>query len=107
MNLGVYLYTLRQKGYLVVLNPFAKLTHYESKTRGMEDTKEKIQRFESEIDLFKEKWKRILEFGDPYFNINFRFFTKRRLSKATSVTFGYLSAIRLLITNNSRAVLVQ
>ena len=63
---------IRQKGYLVVLNPFAKLTHYESKTRGMEDTKEKIQRFESEIDLFKEKWKRILEFGDPYFNINFR-----------------------------------
>lgn len=63
---------VREKGYLVVLNPFAKLTHYESKTRGMEDTKEKIKRFESEMDLFKFKWKNILENGDPYYNINLR-----------------------------------
>ena len=48
------------------------LTHYESKTRGLEDTKEKIARFESEIDLFKLKWNEILEKGDPYYNINFR-----------------------------------
>ncbi len=63
---------VREKGYLVVLNPFAVLTHYESKTRGLEDTKEKIARFESEIDLFKLKWNEILEKGDPYYNINFR-----------------------------------
>lgn len=63
---------VREKGYLVVLNPFSKLTHYESKTRGMEDTKEKIKRFESEMDLFKSKWKNILENGDPYYNINLR-----------------------------------
>ncbi len=63
---------VREKGYLVVYNPFAKLNHYESKSRGMEDTKEKIERFEKEMDLFKYKWKDILESGDPYFNINFR-----------------------------------
>lgn len=63
---------VREAGYLVVFTPFAKLTHYESKTRGMEDTKEKRQRFEGEMDYFKTKWAKVLEEGDPYFNRNFR-----------------------------------
>ncbi len=63
---------VREKGYLVVFTPFSKIMHYESKTRGMEDTKEKIERFSREIDRFKLKWQKILEEGDPYYNINFR-----------------------------------
>jgi len=63
---------VRNKGYLVVYTPFAKLMHYESKTRGLEDSKEKIKRFESEIDLFKSKWRNVLAKGDPYYNINLR-----------------------------------
>lgn len=63
---------VRQKGYLVVYTPFAKLYHYESKSRGYEDTTEKQNRFLSEIKLFQEKWKQELSNGDPYFNKNFR-----------------------------------
>ena len=37
---------VREKGYLVVYDPYAELYHYESKTRGAEDTKEKIRRFQ-------------------------------------------------------------
>ena len=40
---------VREKGYLVVYDPYAELYHYESKTRGAEDTKEKIRRFQTEI----------------------------------------------------------
>ncbi len=61
---------IRQKGYLVVFTPFAELYHYESKSRGAEDTPEKKARFEKENDRFKERWKQELESGDPYYNKN-------------------------------------
>lgn len=64
---------VRKAGYLVVYNPYAKLYHYESKSRGIEDTPEKIQRFEGEVSFMKEKWKEILEKGDPYYNVNLTF----------------------------------
>lgn len=57
-------------GYLVVYNPYAELFHYESKSRGQEDTQEKIERFNSEIQRFAEKWPDILKNGDPYYNPN-------------------------------------
>lgn len=63
---------VRKLRYLVVFTPYAKLLHYESKTRGSEDTPEKIKRFESEMDIFKSKWKDELDSGDPYYNINLR-----------------------------------
>ena len=63
---------VRETGKQVVFTPYAKLYHYESKTRGMENTKEKIERFEGEVKYFKSKWKTILKNGDPYFNPNFR-----------------------------------
>lgn len=61
---------IRTKKYLVVWTPFAELYHYESKTRGYEDTPEKRKRFNEEIELFHNKWRDILEKGDPYYNIN-------------------------------------
>ncbi|AEE14040.1 glycosyl transferase family 2 [Thermodesulfobium narugense DSM 14796] len=61
---------VRKKGYLVVWTPYAELYHYESKTRGYEDTPEKQERFKREINLFKSKWGDILEKGDPYYNPN-------------------------------------
>ena len=45
--------------------------HYESKTRGYEDTPEKKARFDREATNFRVKWKKVLEEGDPYSNINF------------------------------------
>ncbi|MBI5827027.1 MAG: glycosyltransferase family 2 protein [Deltaproteobacteria bacterium] len=61
---------IRDKGYLIVWTPYAELYHYESKTRGYEDTPEKQQRFETEIDLFRQRWGDYLDKGDPYYNAN-------------------------------------
>lgn len=61
---------IRQLGYLIVFNPYAELSHYESKSRGYEDTVEKIKRFNSEVHLFQKRWKTFLEQGDPYYNSN-------------------------------------
>jgi len=60
----------RERGYLVVFTPFAELYHYENKTRGYEDTPEKKERNNKEIELFRKKWGYILEKGDPYYNTN-------------------------------------
>ena len=62
---------IREKGYLIVYNPYVQLKHYESKTRGLEDSPEKIKRFNSEIEEFNKEWKDFLNKGDPYYNINF------------------------------------
>lgn len=61
---------IRKAGYLIVYNPYAELNHYESKSRGYEDSEEKVQRFNSEIALFKSRWGEFLEEGDPYYNPN-------------------------------------
>ena len=62
---------LREAGYLNVFTPFAVLTHYESKSRGLDDTGEKAKRYERESELFRVKWQKVLERGDPYYNPNF------------------------------------
>ncbi len=65
---------LREKGLLNVFTPFAELFHYESRSRGtdVEDaTKENEERYNAESARFREKWKAVLEAGDPYFNPNF------------------------------------
>ena len=61
---------VRALGQLVVFNPYAELYHYESKSRGFEDTPEKKARFKKEIKRFREKWGEILSKGDPYYNPN-------------------------------------
>ena len=61
---------VRRAGYLVVYNPYAELIHYESKSRGYDDTAEKVNRFQSEIQLFQSRWKDFLKQGDPYYNPN-------------------------------------
>lgn len=61
---------IRKAGYLIVYTPYAELNHYESKSRGYEDTEEKIQRFNSEIELFQDTWREFLEKGDPYYSPN-------------------------------------
>lgn len=62
---------IREKGLLVVFNPYAELTHYESKSRGFENTDEKRRRFEGEVKMFRERYKELLDKGDPYYNRNF------------------------------------
>jgi len=52
-----------QKGYYIVWTPHAVLYHHESATRGQYWP-------ERNIKYFCEKWKDILEHGDPFYNIN-------------------------------------
>ena len=61
---------IRKAGYLIVWTPYAELYHYESKSRGLEDTPEKRKRFEGEVRRFQERWKKELAAGDPYYNPN-------------------------------------
>lgn len=61
---------IRKAGYLVVWTPYAELYHYESKTRGAEDTPEKRARLDAERALFRERWAEELDAGDPYHNPN-------------------------------------
>ena len=61
---------VRKKGYLIVYDPYAKLYHMESKTRGAEDSKEKVRRFQTEIEYMRCHWIDILKNGDPYYNKN-------------------------------------
>lgn len=60
---------VREKGYLVVYTPDAQLYHYESKSRGAEDTKEKVERFQKEISYMKQHWGELLT-QDPMYNPN-------------------------------------
>ena len=62
---------LRQKGYLNVFTPFAELIHYESISRGLDQEGKNAIRYEKESEKFREKWKTVLEKGDPYYNANF------------------------------------
>jgi GT2 family glycosyltransferase len=61
---------VRRAGYLIVYRPDAKAYHYESKSRGAEDTKEKTDRFGREIEYMRSNWIDILKNGDPYYNPN-------------------------------------
>lgn len=60
-----------EKGYRVVFDAEAELYHSESKSRGYEDTPEKMERFSKEIDRFFARWKPFVEQGDPCYNPNF------------------------------------
>ena len=61
---------IRERGYLIIWTPFAELYHFESKTRGLDNTNDKMDRFAKEVEYFKRKWKYILDIGDPYYNCN-------------------------------------
>ena len=61
---------VRSHGHLIVYDPYVKLYHYESKSRGAEDSEEKVRRFQSEIEYIRSHWIDILKNGDPYYNKN-------------------------------------
>ena len=61
---------VRAAGYHILFNPYARLYHYESKSRGYEDTVQKQARFQKEINRFQQKWETEILNGDPYYNPN-------------------------------------
>lgn len=78
---------IRQKGYFIVYNPYVEFYHYESKSRGLETTPEKIKRFQGEITRFKERWQDFLDEGDPYYNINLSLDTEQYHIKKCKVNY--------------------
>lgn len=61
---------IRKAGKLIVQDPNVELYHYESKSRGYENTPEKKERFKQEILRFRRRWKSFLDQGDPYYSPN-------------------------------------
>ncbi len=61
---------IKEAGYLIVYDPWVQLYHFESKSRGSENTPEKVARFEGEVTYMKSRWKGILVGGDPCYNRN-------------------------------------
>ena len=70
LMMWIFCLKVRDKGYLIVFEPGAELYHYESKSRGAENTPEKVERFNGEATFMMKKWKKILSSGDPYYNKN-------------------------------------
>ena len=60
---------LKEAGYRNVWTPYADLYHYESATRGVEDSPERLSRFNSEVEYMKNRWGSLLD-NDPYYNKN-------------------------------------
>ena len=58
---------LRQAGLRVVADLEAKLTHFESRSRGSEETEESFVRYGEELRYFAKKWQGSPLFPDPYY----------------------------------------
>ena len=79
---------IREKNKLIVYNPYIQFIHYESKSRGFEDTPEKQERFKSEVKRFQKKWQSVLDKGDPYYNINLRLDNDQCAIKTEKITIA-------------------
>lgn len=60
---------VREAGYRNLWTPYAELYHYESISRGAEDSPEKVARFAREVNFMKTKWGKHLEL-DPFYSPN-------------------------------------
>lgn len=65
-----YCLRMRELGKLVVYNAYVSLYHHESVSRGYDQKSGNVQRFEREVQNFKERWGAFIEKGDPYYNEN-------------------------------------
>jgi GT2 family glycosyltransferase len=65
-----YCLRVRARGLAVVYTPFATLYHYESKTRGADDTATKRQRSFVELACIKNRWPKDFS-ADPFYNLHF------------------------------------
>ena len=62
---------LYEAGYLNVFTPYSEGVHYESKSRGLDETDKPNLRYEGEKARFAEKWQKYFNYGDPYYNPHF------------------------------------
>ena len=61
---------VQEKGYYNIFTPYCEAYHHESISRGLEDSPEKIKRFNSEVAYMKDRHQKILLEGDPFYNPN-------------------------------------
>ena len=61
---------LLKAGYYNIILPQYKMYHYESLSRGFDNTAEKNQRFYAELDLLTDRWDGFFDHGDPFYNPN-------------------------------------
>ncbi|MDO5131804.1 MAG: glycosyltransferase family 2 protein [Eubacteriales bacterium] len=59
---------IRKAGYLVVWTPHAELYHYESQSRGRNNTPKKYARSQKSRERFLTRWKEYYVKGDPYYS---------------------------------------
>ena len=62
---------LWEQGLLNVYTPFAQGYHYESKSRGLDETGPNAQRYAVEKQNFIDKYGYLIDAGDPYYNPHF------------------------------------
>ena len=91
-----YCMKVRRAGYLVAFTPYAELTHYESKSRGLEDSKEKKDRLSREAGIFCRRWEKEIR-------TTARTFLLRRRT-AHSENRESMSCIRTVSEENTAAV---
>jgi O-antigen biosynthesis protein len=60
---------LRQRGYLIVWTPYARLIHHESASRGSDFAPAEIARFRRECAYMERRWGDVLA-DDPYYSPN-------------------------------------
>ena len=61
---------LLEHGYQNVFLPNVELFHYESKSRGMDTSKEKVKRYLREVQFMKDRWADFIQ-HDPFYNNQF------------------------------------
>ncbi|MBQ7903655.1 MAG: glycosyltransferase [Oscillospiraceae bacterium] len=66
-----YCLRLYEAGYLNVFTPYSEGIHYESKSRGLDETDKPNPRYEREKANFRQKWGKYFDWNDPYYNPHF------------------------------------
>jgi GT2 family glycosyltransferase len=61
---------LIEHGYWNVYTPYCEAIHQESASRGLDSDPEREERFKREIRYFRQRHKKILDGGDPFYNPN-------------------------------------
>jgi GT2 family glycosyltransferase len=64
-----YCLRLRAAGWRVVWTPYAELYHYESVSRGSDETPEKRARADGEVAYMIKHWRHVMQ-HDPFYNPN-------------------------------------
>jgi hypothetical protein len=60
---------LQDLGYRIIFTPYAELYHYESASRGLDDSPSKRERLRTDIEFMQRRWGARVE-EDPFYSPN-------------------------------------